>query len=564
MNFGPEMFEAWYRNWNDNFCGDSFTKIIGGKNWAALHLANARKWLFFSWDPVNPGCSISDPSLVDIITRIDRSDNPFVSLLKKYLLKAKAFKADHIDRDRILVLECQKRLAAGFTRDLRLLFEISGPRSNLILIDSEGLILDSAVRFLPGSNQYRTIFPGAQYFPPPPFTGISTVEFAGDPSLDRLKRVKGIGRGLISEIEWNWEDHDPFQWAYLIERIYTPQDQQDMHSFIQLTRDRKNIIAFPEMLSSCSLIGREPLISLDRLVPEGLVRQANRKYEMALSDMFRREKKSITRHLDGLADQYGKASSAEEFRTKGDLLLAYAHEIEQGAREAILNDFQDPHKKITIPLDPHISIVQNAQAFYKLYRKYRIDPEKIRQKMTYLESRIKDLEEEQSSLSLIEDPVCFYNVARDTLSDRCKSLPCQKNRKRPARFDYLPILKYEWGNCWILVGLNSRGNRHLTFREAHGGDLWFHVYEMPGAHVILQGNDTLLSHVNSEILLSLAASLAAYHSKARGSGKVRVIYTEKKNVRAIPGGDTAQVTYKNASSLLIDPFYWKSFLAEKE
>ncbi|HPI98642.1 MAG TPA: NFACT family protein, partial [Synergistales bacterium] len=254
----------------------------------------------------------------------------------------------------------------------------------------------------------------------------------------------------------------------------------------------------------------------------------------------------------------------DEFRTKGDLLLAHVHTIEPGVGEVSLNDFQDTGKKITISLDTGISIVQNAQRFYRLYKKYKIDPGKVHQKITYLETRLKDIEEEQSSISLIEDPLCFYQVALDTLSDRDRSLSLDKSRRRSSGSDYLPILRYEWENSSIMVGLNSRGNRYLTFREARGIDLWFHIYEMPGAHVILKEPNVYSSPENREILLSISASLAAYHSKARRSGKARIIYTERKNVRAISGGDTAQVTYKNASSLLIDPFYWKAFLSEKE
>ena len=79
------------------------------------------------------------------------------------------------------------------------------------------------------------------------------------------------------------------------------------------------------------------------------------------------------------------------------------------------------------------------------------------------------------------------------------------------------------------MGRNNAENDQLTHREADGRDLWFHAAGASGSHVILRTGGHRSGPPRS--IVEAAAAIAAFHSKARHSGLVPVIYTEKRYVR---------------------------------
>ena len=103
------------------------------------------------------------------------------------------------------------------------------------------------------------------------------------------------------------------------------------------------------------------------------------------------------------------------------------------------------------------------------------------------------------------------------------------------------------------MGLSARGNRFVTFKQARGDDLWLHAHELPGAHVIIRGSRGREElETERRDVLEFAASLAAAHSRGRGSGSVPVDYTERRYVRSVPG-TVALVTYTNPGTLRAVP-----------
>ncbi|HET6894760.1 MAG TPA: NFACT RNA binding domain-containing protein, partial [Candidatus Baltobacteraceae bacterium] len=102
----------------------------------------------------------------------------------------------------------------------------------------------------------------------------------------------------------------------------------------------------------------------------------------------------------------------------------------------------------------------------------------------------------------------------------------------------------------IYVGRTPLENAELTFRVARPDDLWFHVQNQPGAHVILQRHDRE-QPPDDDVMT--AASLAALHSKAKNSPKVTVDYTHRKYVRKRPGAAPGLVFYTHPKSVYVSP-----------
>ncbi|MBP3836377.1 MAG: DUF814 domain-containing protein, partial [Pyramidobacter sp.] len=121
-----------------------------------------------------------------------------------------------------------------------------------------------------------------------------------------------------------------------------------------------------------------------------------------------------------------------------------------------------------------------------------------------------------------------------------------------------PHLRFAIGNSLILVGLNERGNRYVTFQEAAPDDLWFHVHEFPGSHVILKSPPA--DETERERAVRAAASLALCYSECGDKTSV-IDYTEKKQVRHIAGAGPANVTYKRPQTVLVSSDEWKEILS---
>ncbi len=171
-----------------------------------------------------------------------------------------------------------------------------------------------------------------------------------------------------------------------------------------------------------------------------------------------------------------------------------------------------------------------------------------------IDEGITELLEQLEALESIDDPDLLSVSARDVMEWLApkRTAGGRKQKSAPP-----PHIRLENGGDLIYIGLNARGNRHVTFKVAAPTDLWFHVHEIPGAHVILKtaGKD----QVPADSSLEIAASLAAWFSRAKNSGKIQVDYTEKKNVRSIPGSAIAHVTYVHPRTILVSPDRWKEF-----
>ena len=102
----------------------------------------------------------------------------------------------------------------------------------------------------------------------------------------------------------------------------------------------------------------------------------------------------------------------------------------------------------------------------------------------------------------------------------------------------------------IVVGRSPVENAELTFHLARPDDLWFHAQGVPGAHVILSRDDR--GRVPDEDL-QVAASLAAFYSKAQAAASAAVDYTLRKHVRKQRAAPPGLVWYTHAKTIVTQP-----------
>lgn len=272
--------------------------------------------------------------------------------------------------------------------------------------------------------------------------------------------------------------------------------------------------------------------------PMGASEAAREFFEPAVREYYRHRQVSHTRqHLRkrekkqsrlqrNLMSDLEKAQGAEELRDRADLLGAYLHQVKKGMEEIQLPSFEDPEVLITIPLDPSRTAVDNHQRLYKKAKKLDASLGPLEERLLACMEELEELEHAIGTLNEVDH--------RDLRKIRKRwKVPPLETVKRPVAST--PKGWHEWKGPKgqrIFVGKNSLGNHSLTFRKAKGRDLWMHLRERPGSHVIIP----LKRGQNVPLELLLVGAELVLRAAAITSGTHDVQYTKVSNLKAIKGG----------------------------
>ncbi|EKP95874.1 Rqc2 family fibronectin-binding protein [Thermaerobacter subterraneus] len=330
----------------------------------------------------------------------------------------------------------------------------------------------------------------------------------------------------------------------------------------------------------------------DTFYRERLDALTRQRLRQQLEQLLREALGRARRRLEAREEDFERTEQAEPYRIYGELLTAFASQVPRGAREVTLPNYYDPQgATVTIPLDPALSPQENAQRYFRLYQKARRGREQAaalleaaREEVAYLESveqalaeavSAGDLEAIAAELAEQGYAPAFANLAAQPLPaakgssprgadpgrgrDRGPAGPAAAattgvplSRARRAGDGGAGFLRYRGpGGELILAGRNNRQNDALVTRVANPWDIWLHARQVPGSHVLLR-----LAHREAEPspeALEAAARVAAYHSRARSSGRVAVDYTEARHVRKPKGARPGFVRYEYARTLFVSP-----------
>lgn len=548
VSFGPELITVLAREINARVLPARIHKIETGDVWAALKIS-AEKWLFFSWHPVHYGLGIVGEEIVSALKKMKTPKSSFGEALKRNFLNGTFLSSQQLHNDRILQLETERLVGAGFTVPNFLIFEGMDRNSNLILLDEKRCVLDAAKHIHPDVNRYRTILPGNRYTPPPPLEGDVWDSKRGLLAPQDLHRVLGLGRPLLKIITEDWRRFPLAFWSGTIDELLCGSS----HEILRLQKLGNYLTVFPELFKGAESLDGTPVERCGQETARKLLSVHRDKNLVTVKKAIEKEIRSRERHADGLRKQIILSEHAGEFKKYGDLLLGSTHRISPGMEAITVIDWET-QQEITISLDGKLSPSANAERYFKKYKKGKIDISAVRKKIGAIEEGIFELAEQMDALESIDDPRLLAATAQDILE---WLTPSKKAGAKKKKEDLPPHIRFSHGENEIFVGLNARGNRYVTFKAASPGDLWFHIHEIPGAHVILKTPGEDYRDAGSSILL--AASLAAWFSKAKLSTKVQVDFTKRKNVRSIPGSAIAHVTYTHPETVQISPELWKEY-----
>ncbi len=272
-------------------------------------------------------------------------------------------------------------------------------------------------------------------------------------------------------------------------------------------------------------------------------RERERLLASAASRLERRENR-ILAGLETLRKRREKQGEPSQLRHCGELILANLHAVKPGDRWLSAEDYESEGLPLRIELDPRLAPAQNAEGYFRRYRRAVAGLERLGEDIGSLERELEAVRREKDSLEKAEDPAALAALEARDKTER------KAGRQREAA--QAPGLEFRSGPFRLLVGRSAAENDALLRRHVRGNDTWLHARDVPGAYVFIRSQPG--KSVPLEALLD-AANLALHYSKARGSGKGDVYYTQVKYLRRARGGAPGLVlpTQEKNLQVRLDP-----------
>lgn len=494
----------------------------------------------------------------------------FCMLLRKHLEEGRITKISQSGLDRIITLEIDLLGASSKIITKKLIFELTGKNSNIILTQDD-VIIDSLKHVSAAQSSYRTILPGKAYIAPPPQEGLNLL--TADPAeivqaANKLPAANfakafisattGVGKMTTMELltaadilpqEVRLETCACQSLAQVIGKLQADMQLQaakhPVYALISCTNQVKTLLVLPPQNVQEGMQVKEfadinsALNFAVSLKPIQLPRHEE------LQKLVNSETAKLKKKLQALQEDLANAANAEEQRMLADTIMANIYQIKKGQTSAELINIYDG-ETVTVSLSPILSPTENAQAYYKRYNKYkraqtevRIQQESTEEMLAYLESLDASLltATTKEEIEEINQEMLSNGLIKDTGK---KNAGLQKSQPLHIRLN---------AEADLYIGKNNKQNDYVTFTLGNPKDLWFHTKDIPGSHVILK---TSLSEARQEDI-DLAVQLAAYFSKARDGSNIPVDCVQRRYVKKPAGSKPGFVIFTNQNTYYTTP-----------
>ncbi len=506
----------------------------------------------------------------------------FCMLLRKHLQGGRIQRIVQKDSERIIEIYIQSFNEMGYSVNKRLIVEIMGKHSNIVLVDQEsGKIIDSIKRISFDVNRYRQLLPGQPYVNPPdqgkiPFYQVKEEDLEMDfektqPEKLLMDKIQGLSPALAWEItetfynKLNYFTDDSLQISsadtknqptltlfQVYQSFIRKFEMGDYSPRVYLNNESVpmdfHIFPLHQLRSACEE-KTFPHIS-DAVSYYFAHRDSSNKLKQKSGDLQRAVKVVLDKlylKKQRLSEDILKAENAEIYRLYGELLTANLHAIPLEEKNVTVLNYYN-NENITIQLDPRYTPSQNAQRYYKKYNKSKTA---IREKNIQLEETEKEILYLESVLAYSENAVTSEEL--EELRSELIEVGCLRRRKnshKAAKTKGEPYKYTTQSGLRILVGRNNKENDQLSFKLAGNKDIWFHTKDIPGSHVILFTEGKTASEED----IFMAASLAALHSKGKSSENVPVDYTFAKYVKKPNGAKPGMVIFTDNKTVYVNPY----------
>ncbi len=496
-------------------------------------------------------------------------------LFRKHLTGAVITDIRQLGLDRVIFLDLAGTNEIGDAVTFTLCIEIMAKHSNIILVNSEGNIIDSVKRVDFTQSSVRQILPMFRYELPPRQGKANITETEPATAVETIKNCTGkrLSGAILDTLEG-----------------VSPLISREIASFVcggDIAVSEMNEIFEQRLLKKLTEI-KETLIS-GKGIPTMLMREAVKPYDFTFMDItqygfavsaktfesfsqllddfyyekdrFERTKQRsqtllkllnnmsarAARKLQSRQSELEACADKDTLRINAELILSNQYRLEKGSLFYDLENYYNNNETVRIAADPALSPAANAQKYFKEYRKAKTAEqmlgeliEQSEQELAYLETVIDSVNRADGYTELAEIRNELYEQG---YLKRAKNDKSKKPKPMPP-MEYVSDDGYT-----ILVGRNNVQNDMLTFKTAAKDDSWFHTQKIPGSHVVVIGNGDIIP----ELTCRQAAILAAYHSGGRESSQVAVDYTEVRSLKKPVGAKPGKVIYHTYNTMWVTP-----------
>ena len=504
----------------------------------------------------------------------------FCMTLRKYLIGTHITKIYTKNLERIIFIEFEGHNKLNDFSSKKLIIELMGKHSNIILVNNDDTIIDSLKHFSVISGSYRNIFAGSKYELPKDdkldFMLIKdSEEFYRvlENNSNRLNTTSLVN--IISNTFTGISKNSlkAFELDLSISDVFNKENSDKLFDYITnivtidciceaFVNDYYVKPSFTDEKQDCLQIN----FFLDDYYTAKEETSTFTTYRDNILKLILAKLNKLNVKLDTINNKIKECKDAEKYKLYGELITSNLYQIDNFNTKSIsLENYYDNNTLITIPLDSSITPSENAKRFFKKYKKLKNAKQFVDTQKTYVTSEIQYLESivyEIGTSKTLQDINAIYSELQENdigiIDKRNNKITNQKSKKSfqqkgSKKFNGSisdkigePI-KYEIDGFTVLVGKNNKQNDYLSTKLANDTDIWFHVKDFHGSHVILRTENK----EPSQDTLNKCAELAKQYSKASESSNIMVDYTYIKYVKKPSGSKPGMVIYTNNKSVIV-------------
>lgn len=498
----------------------------------------------------------------------------FCMLLRKHLENNQILEVSQYKMDRIIKIMVKSLDELGEYSKKSFIIELMGKHSNVILIDEDNKkIIDSLKRINFNLSSVREILPGLIYNEEDISQGLNPCELNSLSEIIKnseknvnlksffLKEFTGISPQMCRELEYRTNIDFKKSVSSLNESDINDLEENFLEIFKNIRENKFEPIKiyidglFKDFYSiNLNELGEDEKVKV-KSISSLLEEYYNSKFlRDSLGSKSKELKKSVRKHIDKIkrklsnqANELNTALNREKFKIYADLISSNFYKIEKGANSVTVKNFYNDMEEIKIPLDPTLDGPSNASKYYKKYSKLKNAAIFLTKQIEIGKSEISYLESILLNIDLAESPDEIDDIYEELEKEGYLKKKKKKiKKKKDSEENYIKIKTED--DFDIYVGKNNRQNDYLTHKKAKKNDLWFHVKDAPGSHVILKNDNR--DFTNNALLT--AAKVAAKYSSLSKSQNIPVDYTFKANVKRHPANKPGLVNYTNYKTINVN------------
>ncbi len=498
----------------------------------------------------------------------------FCMLLRKHIGAGRIIDIKQVDFERVIQFKIQHLNEMGDITFKYLYVEIMGKHSNIIFCNEDNMILD-AIKHIPASvSSVREVLPGRDYFIPRQEGKINPLTVDKDTFCNViLKKSAAVNKAILAsftgispvianEVAYRsgidadvscaslFDDHKSALWNSFSEIMTNVKEGSYSYNIIVEPGTKEPKEYAPIRLSLYSDYDCLNYQSMSEVLVEYYskrnlytnIRQKSQDLRKIISNHIERTSKKLDLQLKQQKDTEKK----EKYRLYGEMLHTYGYSAALGDKKITVINYYD-NTELTIPLDETLTASENAKKYFDKYSKLKRTAEALDIYIAQSQAELELLKSIETALFIAETEADLNDIRKE-LSDHGFIKKHSSGKKEKSK-KTKPLHFIDDNGFHIYVGKNNYQNDELTFKFATGNDWWFHTKKIHGSHVIVKSEGKELPDSTFEY----AASLAAYYSSGRDSGRVEIDYLQKKNVKKPANSAAGFVVYYTNYSLVAVP-----------